>query len=281
MGDAGVGETVPGGARLDDRDDGRPRPPRQGTLQGDVISPLLANVYLHLLDRNFRLRVQRGDLHGRSFAMRTISLCYAAASGPSTRVDSPLMARLGLTLHRGEGAGARCETRRFRLSGPHASLAVSATVSRRPPKAYGRIRDELRRKTRLRAETPEMIAELNPYIRGARHYFRRVRRRTLNNSIALSNQRIARWYARNMGVPGRHGRSCPAMIFAGTTDWNSGICRPRFDQLTQGPPGERRGKPYAGNPHVRFDEGLLARRVSHGGPGSTPPDRTFLEGSCE
>jgi hypothetical protein len=37
----------------------------------------------------------------------------------------------------------------------------------------------------------------------------------------------------------------------------------------QGLHGERRGKPYAGNPHVRFDEGLLARACLHGGPGST------------
>ena len=48
------------------------------------------------------------------------------------------------------------------------------------PKALGRIRDELRRKTRQTwLSLDEMIAELNPYIRGARHYFRRVRRRTL------------------------------------------------------------------------------------------------------
>lgn len=50
---------------IDERDDGRPHRPRQGTPQGGVISPLLANVYLHLLDRNFRRRVQRGELTGR------------------------------------------------------------------------------------------------------------------------------------------------------------------------------------------------------------------------
>ncbi len=42
---------------VDERDGGRPHRTRQGTPQGGVISPLLANVYLHLLDRNFRLRV--------------------------------------------------------------------------------------------------------------------------------------------------------------------------------------------------------------------------------
>jgi RNA-directed DNA polymerase len=50
---------------LDERENGRPHRTREGTPQGGVISPLLSNVYLHLLDRNFRLRVQRGDLQGR------------------------------------------------------------------------------------------------------------------------------------------------------------------------------------------------------------------------
>ena len=50
---------------IDERDGGRPHRNRQGTPQGGVISPLLANIYLHLLDRNFRLRVQRGELQGR------------------------------------------------------------------------------------------------------------------------------------------------------------------------------------------------------------------------
>lgn len=47
---------------VDPRDDGRPHRPRQGTPQGGVLSPMLANAYLHLLDRNFRRRVQRGEL---------------------------------------------------------------------------------------------------------------------------------------------------------------------------------------------------------------------------
>jgi len=50
---------------VDERDGGRPRRNYQGTPQGGVISPLLANVYLNLLDRNFRRRVERGELRGR------------------------------------------------------------------------------------------------------------------------------------------------------------------------------------------------------------------------
>jgi hypothetical protein len=49
-----------------------------------------------------------------------------------------------------------------------------------------------------------MIADLNPYIRGARHYFRRIRRRTLSNLDGFVNQRLARWWA------SQHGHRRPA-----------------------------------------------------------------------
>jgi Retron-type reverse transcriptase len=45
----------------DERDGGRRMRPRAGTPQGGPASPLLANIYLHLLDRNFRKGVERGD----------------------------------------------------------------------------------------------------------------------------------------------------------------------------------------------------------------------------
>ena len=73
--DARVGEAVPGGAHHRRTRGWATDRPRQGTPQGGVISPLLSNVYLHLLDRNFRPRVQRGNFRDASSAMRTISSC--------------------------------------------------------------------------------------------------------------------------------------------------------------------------------------------------------------
>jgi hypothetical protein len=73
------------------------------------------------------------------------------------------------------------------------------------PKALRRIREELRRKTRRTwLSLDAMIADLNPYIRGARHYFRRIRRRTLGNLDGSVNQRLARWWAC------KHGHRRPA-----------------------------------------------------------------------
>jgi len=48
-----------------ERGGGSPRRQLAGTPQGGAISPLLANIYLHWVDRSFRLRVERGDLRGR------------------------------------------------------------------------------------------------------------------------------------------------------------------------------------------------------------------------
>ena len=50
---------------VDDKDGGRPRRNDKGTPQGGVISPLLANIYLNLLDRNFRRHAEEEKLHGR------------------------------------------------------------------------------------------------------------------------------------------------------------------------------------------------------------------------
>ena len=42
----------------------------------------------------------------------------------------------------------------------------------------------------------QVVADLNPYIRGARHYFRRVRRRSLSRLDFFVDVRLARWWAR-------------------------------------------------------------------------------------
>lgn len=183
---------------IDDRDGGRPRRPRQGTPQGGVISPLLANVYLHLLDRNFRHRTQRGDLQGRlvRYADDFVLLVPRRPDREWAWLHQ-LMGRLGLTLHPEKTRmldarrvpfvflGHTHRWRRGRLS-----LDIS-------PKTLRRIRDELRRRTHdTGSSLPATVAALNRYIRGARHYFRRVRRRRLSNLDYFVGVRMAHWWAR-------------------------------------------------------------------------------------
>src|SRR5687767_4301257 len=57
------------------------------------------------------------------------------------------------------------------------------------------------------------------------------------------------------------------------TALSAGTSRGRSIQHRQGTQGERRGKPYAGEPHVRFEEGAAGPCASHGGLGSTQPNR--------
>ena len=73
--------TAPG---VDERDGGRRTRPRAGTPQGGPASPLLANIYLHLLDRNFRRHVERGELQGRLVR-------YADDSAPRRRGEETVM----------------------------------------------------------------------------------------------------------------------------------------------------------------------------------------------
>ena len=187
---------------VDERDGGRPRRPQQGTPQGGVISPLLANVYLHLLDRNFRRRTQRGDLQGR-LVRYADDFVLLSRHRPDRALAwlQQLMARLGLALHpdktrlldvRHEDFVFLGHTHRWRFQRLYLNVS---------PKALRRIRDELRRKTRQTwLSLDQMLADLNPYIRGARHYFRRVRRRTLYHLDGFVNQRLARWWARKHGA---------------------------------------------------------------------------------
>jgi RNA-directed DNA polymerase len=187
---------------VDERDGGRPRRPRQGTPQGGVISPLLANVYLHLLDRNFRRRAQRGELHGR-LVRYADDFVLLSPHRPDRALAwlQQLMTRLGLTLHPDKTRMLDVRHEDFVFLGHTHRWRFNRLYLNVSPKALRCIRNELRRKTRQTwLSLDAMIADLNPYIRGARHYFRRVRRRTLYHLDGFVNQRLARWWARKHGA---------------------------------------------------------------------------------
>jgi RNA-directed DNA polymerase len=187
---------------VDERDDGRPHRTRQGTPQGGVISPLLANVYLHLLDRNFRLRVQRGELQGR-LVRYADDFVLLSPHRPDRALAwlHQLMTRLDLALHPDKTRVLDARQDDFVFLGHVHRWRFNRLYLNVSPKALRRIRDELRRKTRQTwLSLDEMIADLNPYIRGARHYFGRVRQRTLYKLDGFVNQRLARWWARKHGT---------------------------------------------------------------------------------
>jgi RNA-directed DNA polymerase len=191
---------------VDEKGDGRPRRNRQGTPQGGVISPLLANIYLNLLDRNFRRRVQAGELRGRliRYADDFVLLTPGRPERERAWVES-VMARLGLRLHSEKTRVLNVMHEPVTFLGFTVRWRYGKTYLDVSAKAKGRIRNELRRKTaRPERNLPEVIAELNLYIRGARAYFRHVRRRTLTKLDYFVGQRLARWWAQ------KHARRRPA-----------------------------------------------------------------------
>jgi group II intron reverse transcriptase/maturase len=183
---------------VDERDGGGPRRNQQGTPQGGVISPLLANVYLHLVDRNFRRQVERGELRGRlvRYADDFVLLCPLSPERERAWLDR-IFGRLGLRLHPTKTQVVNAESQAFDflghcVRGPRRGFYLD--VSR---KALGRIRDKVRRWTRNTYLSLDALVEgLNKYIRGARTYFRRVVRKTLSSLDYFVEGRIARWWAR-------------------------------------------------------------------------------------
>jgi group II intron reverse transcriptase/maturase len=154
---------------------------RQGTPQGGVISPLLGNLYLHLLDRIW----ERHDVANRyqaklvRYADDMVILCRGSTQLPMA-ILRDVLARLGLTLNetktrvvdaRDEAfdfVGFRFAVRRSRRSGnryPHVEPSRAAVQ---------RIKDRTKTLTdrrRTMVPRPTLIAELNRTLRGWSNYF--------------------------------------------------------------------------------------------------------------
>jgi RNA-directed DNA polymerase len=112
---------------VDERDGGNPRRNRQGTPQGGVVSPLLANLYLHLLDRNFRRRVEHGEFTGRliRYCDDFVVLIPRPPEAEMAWMEK-IVSRLGLKLHPEKTHIRNTRKGGLRLPGVSGALAVSA-----------------------------------------------------------------------------------------------------------------------------------------------------------
>jgi group II intron reverse transcriptase/maturase len=181
---------------LDERDGERRSRPRAGTPQGGPASPLLANIYLHLLDRNFRGHVERGDLQGRlvRYADDLLVLCPRHPDRELAWLKR-LTGRMGLTLHPEKTRVVDVNDEWVNFLGyrvhRHANGRIALDISK---KAMSSIRDTIRAQTRRTyLSLDELISELNVYIRGAREYFHLAEPRTMWNLDRFVLARIARW----------------------------------------------------------------------------------------
>ena len=159
-----------------------------GTPQGGVISPLLSNIYLHVLDRLWEDRCAHLGTLVR-YADDFVVMCDTKARVEEARQRvSTVLARLGLELHsektrtvdlsRGhEGFDfLGCHLRK-RMSGPIWARARQRVfyLHRWPSqRAMARVRARVRgltARTRCHADLRQVIADLNPVLRGWGQYF--------------------------------------------------------------------------------------------------------------
>ena len=173
---------------VEDDEEGRPRltRPRQGTPQGGVISPLLANVYLHDFDRAFHAPdgpAQRVGARLVRYADDFVVLARRLGAPLVTWLERTLEQDLRLTVN-------RTKTRVVTLSAPHATLDFLGYTFRSCPDRFGRhrryltvypsrraqarIRQKLRELTAARQTfaLPQTIAAVNTLLRGWSRYFR-------------------------------------------------------------------------------------------------------------
>lgn len=195
---------------IDDRDGSRTRP-RAGTPQGGPASPLFANIYLDLVDRNFRKHVERGELQGR-LVRYADDITIVCPRFPERELAwlRQIMARLGLTLHPEKTRVINAQQEWVDFLGYRVRLRPSGRIAMDiAKKTMTRIRDKLRTTTRRTyLKLDGLIYELNEYIRGAAEYFKNAEPRTLWNLDRFVLARIARWSRH------KHVRRLPAWSLA-------------------------------------------------------------------
>jgi group II intron reverse transcriptase/maturase len=170
-------------------DDGQWTPTMAGTPQGGVISPLLSNIYLHVLDRVWQDRCAHLGTLVR-YADDFVVMCDTKAQVEEARKRvSLVLTRLGLELHPEKTRMVDLSRGRegFDFLGCHLRKRMSGPIWERTQRrvyylhrwpsqrAMARVRTRVRElTTRARCHTDlrDIIADLNPVLRGWGQYFR-------------------------------------------------------------------------------------------------------------
>jgi group II intron reverse transcriptase/maturase len=167
-------------------EDGTIRETLAGTPQGGVISPLLANVYLHRLDRYWVQECKHLGVLVR-YADDMVVMCQSSARAREAleRIKA-MMGSLSLTLHpeKTRLVYVGCGENGFTFLG--CVIRKRRSIQRNPrwhfmqrwpsPKAMTRIRGRIHELTKVRGNgaknIKEVIKNLNPVLRGWGNYFR-------------------------------------------------------------------------------------------------------------
>jgi group II intron reverse transcriptase/maturase len=195
-------------------EDGTVRETLAGTPQGGVISPLLANIYLNVLDRVWGNRCKHLGILIR-YADDFVVLCRRESqANEALRRIRAVMERLGLELHpektkvvdmaKGKEGfvflGWMVRKRRSIQLNPRLQF-----VQRWPsPKAMNRVRDRIHELTKVKGNPAKNIQEviegLNPVLRGWGNYFRTGNADSRFNQLdGYVWQRLNQWQRRRGG----------------------------------------------------------------------------------
>jgi len=203
-------------------EDGAVRESLAGTPQGGVISPLLANIYLHVLDRYWEKECKQHGLLVR-YADDFVVMCKTEPRAKEARREvGKIMASLGLKLHSEKTrlVDLRRGKEGFTFLGH--TVRKRRSVQRRPrhhfmqrwpsPKAMKKIRDRVHELTSVRGNEAknvnEVIAKLNPVLRGWSNYFRSGNpNREFNLLDSHIYRRITGWIDRRGGQRSRFQQS--------------------------------------------------------------------------
>jgi len=194
-------------------EDGTVRETLAGTPQGGVISPLLANIYLNKLDRIWAGRCSQLGVLVR-YADDFVVMCRAeSAAREALRRVGLVMNRLSLTLHptKTRMVDLRRGKEGFVFLG--CTIRKKRSIQRNPRwhfmqrwpshKATKKLRDRVRELTDKRhsgKDVKQVIAKLNPVLRGWGNYFRTGNAdREFNKMDAFVVYRLRQWQQRSGG----------------------------------------------------------------------------------
>lgn len=195
--------------------DGQYHRTEKGTPQGGVVSPLLANIYLHVLDRYWTLECcHLGKLV--RYADDFVIICrHQSQARQALREATALLARLKLRLHPEKTRIVRTEHDGFDFLGFHfrkrrgrrgaGKLVPHVWPSARSMKRVRARLKELTSSRWLRLPRGIMVRRLGEVIRGWRTYFLYGNGSKQFRSLdRYARQRLRRFYGRQMGCRARN-----------------------------------------------------------------------------
>lgn len=160
-------------------EDGKYIPTEKGSPQGGVISPLLANIYLHVLDSYWSNHEDLGEIV--RYADDAVIICYSRKQAEEAFEHLKfIMKRLKLTLHPVKTKIVDMNLESFDFLGYSFQKFYNRKLHRRLPymmpskKALQKVKDEIREITCRKSayeSFDKKVKKLNPLIRGWRNYF--------------------------------------------------------------------------------------------------------------